>query len=52
MKDVEQDDSFEHREDYVHSEDSMWRKELIKKITSEKKDSFINKNVDGREKQL
>lgn len=31
MKDVGKDDSSKHREEYVHSEASMWRKELIKK---------------------
>ena len=31
VKDVEQDDSFKHREDDVHSEDSVWKKNSFKR---------------------
>lgn len=40
MKDVGKDDSSKHREEYVHSEASMWRKELIKKKNHFRNDSF------------
>lgn len=40
MKDVGKDDSSKHREEYVHSEASMWRKELIKKKKSLQKWQF------------